>query len=955
MREAHPLTPYQACYLAHDLSRKCAPDDPDRINASVFDANIDLNPHQIDAALFALESPFSTGVLLADEVGLGKTVEAGLLLAQRWAEGKRRLLVIAPASLTRQWADELQDKFHLPATVLTSATYAAASPLTAASPWAFDGVVICSYHFAASREASLRKEFWDLVVLDEAHRLRNAYKANNRIGQTLRDVFFGVQKVLLTATPLQNSLMELYGLMSILDTHLFGDADSFKYQYGSKRSDAALRPLAERIAPYCRRTLRRDVAAYIKWTARNAHLVHFRASSEEQALYDALSAYLAKPTLFAIPKRNRHLMALMLRKLQASSPAALAGTLETMLSTLSTEMAEDAARFRTTQAIADDCDSFSTLMDEWSEEDSNGSEHVAGSPTPAVWSKDEECRVLSDLIWRARSLTHCSKADALIKALSSAFEVGQAARQRAGQQAMQPKAIIFTESRRTQEYLQSRLKEILPEQHIVLFNGTNDGAQARQIVSAWREARAGTDLASGNYSVDARAALVSYFSTDASVMIATEAAAEGLNLQFCNLVVNFDLPWNPQRIEQRIGRCHRYGQRCDVVVMNFLNDSNAADKRVYELLDTKCRLFEGVFGASDEILGAIGSDFNFEKRVAVIYESCRTPDEIDAAFTALQKDLEEQISHAKHSAVDKLFERFNPDVTDRVRTDARQRRKRTGKALWQLTKHVLADHASFDEESQAFSLHKVPEPSLAVPLGRYSLPRSEEVTDAHTYRLTHDLAQWVLAHGKSMRPAVRQVSIHAPPNRIGEESGWCLCSLLTTSGVSASEEVIGVCTGNADWRTVIQCEATLGDPCTVALDILTVLRNRMNAAVRQRSAQVGNRNLKWVAREKSKLQAWARDREIAIEKEIDRLKEKADAAALASGSGDGGESLSTRADALREEQVSRKKIIDLTERLLDTRKKASTEQGNMVMRMLKECEVKVDARELFLFSWRCVP
>lgn len=954
MRAPAPLTPYQACYLAHDLSRKCAPDDPDRINTSVFDASIDLNPHQIDAALFALESPFSKGVLLADEVGLGKTVEAGLLLAQRWAEGKRRLLVIAPASLTRQWADELQDKFHLPATVLTSATYAAASPQASASPWAFDGVVICSYHFAASREASLRKEFWDLVVFDEAHRLRNAYKPSNRIGQTLREVFFGVQKVLLTATPLQNSLMELYGLMSILDSHLFGDADSFKSQYGSKRSDAALRPLADRIAPYCRRTLRRDVAAYIKWTARNAHLVHFRASDDEQALYDALSDYLAKPTLFAIPKRNRHLMALMLRKLQASSPAALAGTLETMLSALSTEMAEDDARYRTAQAIADDCDSFSTLMDEWSEEDGNDSEQSARSPTPAVWSKDEECRVLSDLIRRAHSLTHCSKADALIKALSTAFEVSQAARQRAGQQAMQPKAIIFTESRRTQEYLQARLMEILPEQQIVLFNGTNDGAHARRIVSAWREARAGTDLASGNYSVDARAALVAYFRTDASVMIATEAAAEGLNLQFCNLVVNFDLPWNPQRIEQRIGRCHRYGQRCDVVVMNFLNDSNAADKRVYELLDTKCRLFEGVFGASDEILGAIGSDFNFEKRVAVIYESCRTPDEIDAAFTALQQDLEEQISHAKHSAVDKLFERFNPDVTDRVRTDARQRRKRTGKALWQLTRHVLADHATFDEEAQAFSLNKVPDASLVVPLGRYSLPRSEEVTDAHVYRLTHDLAQWVLAQGRTMRPAVRHVSIHVPPNRLSDESGWCLCSLLATSGVSASEEVIGVCTGNTDWRTLIQCEGTVGDPCSVPHDIVTVLRNRMSAAVRQRSEQAGNRNLKWVAREKAKLQAWARDREIAIEKEIDRLKEKADAAALASGSADGVGTLSARADALREEQVSRKKIIELTERLLDTRKKTSAEQGNMVLRMLKECDVKIHAEDLFVFQWRCI-
>ena len=930
------LTPYQACYIAHNLLRNCAPDDPDRINASVFDASIDLNPHQLDAALFALESPFACGVLLADEVGLGKTVEAGLLLAQRWAEGKRRLLVVAPASLSQQWAEELQDKFHLPTTVLTSATYSATSSQASASPWVCEGVAICSYHFAASRAASLRKEFWNLVVLDEAHRLRNSYKPSNRLGQTLRDVFSGVQKVLLTATPLQNSLMELYGLMSILDTHLFGDADSFKYQYGSKRSDAALRPLAERIAPYCRRTLRRDVASYIKWTERKAHLVHFRAAPEEQALYDALSDYLEKPTLFAIPKCNRHLMALMLRKLQASSPAALAGTLETLLSTLSTEMAEDEARYRTIQAIADDCDSFSTQLDEWSEEDGDDSELPAVASTETVWSTEEERRVLSDLIRQARGLKHCTKADALIEALSTAFAASQAARQRARQQSMQPKAIIFTESRRTQEYLQSRLKEILPEQQIVLFNGANDGAQARQIVSAYRKARAGTDLVSGNYSVDARAALVAYFRTDASVMIATEAAAEGLNLQFCNLVVNFDLPWNPQRIEQRIGRCHRYGQRCDVVVMNFLNESNAADKRVYELLDKKCRLFEGVFGASDEILGAIGVDFNFEKRIAAIYESCRTPDEIDAAFTALQQDLEEQMSHTKHSAVDKLFDRFNPEVTDRVRTDARERRRRTGKSLWQLTKHVLNDHATFDDDAQAFSLHTIPDTSLAVPLGRYALPGSDIATDANAYRLTHALTGWVISQGRGIRPDVRQVLIHASPDKIGYKSGWCLCSLLATSGVFASEEIIGVCTGNTNWRTVIQSESTLGDPCEVPDKVLTVLTGRMIAAVRQRNAQTANRNLKWVAREKVKLQAWARDREVAVEREIERLKEKADR------------------EAIREEKVVGKKLTELTERLLDTRNKAATEQGNMVMRMLKECEGKADSRELFLFHWQCV-
>src|SRR5512135_3009284 len=124
------------------------------------------------------------------------------------------------------------------------------------------------------------------------------------------------------------------------------------------------------------------------------------------------------------------------------------------------------------------------------------------------------------------------------------------------------------------------------------------------------------------------------------IMIATEAAAEGINLQFCSLVVNYDLPWNPQRIEQRIGRCHRYGQKHDVVVINFLNAKNEADQRVHELLEEKFNLFTGLFGASDEVLGSIESGVDFERRILDIYQQCRTPTEIDAAFQTLRKELD---------------------------------------------------------------------------------------------------------------------------------------------------------------------------------------------------------------------------------------------------------------------------------------------------------------------------
>src|SRR4030066_1554599 len=141
-----------------------------------------------------------------------------------------------------------------------------------------------------------------------------------------------------------------------------------------------------------------------------------------------------------------------------------------------------------------------------------------------------------------------------------------------------------------------------------------------------------------------REALIHEFRNHTKILIATEAGAEGINLQFCNIVINYDLPWNPQRVEQRIGRCHRYGQKYEVIVANFLNTKNRADRRLLELLQTKLNLFDGLFGSSDEILGALESGIDFEKRILEIYQSCKTPEEIDTAFDELQGSMKDSIS-----------------------------------------------------------------------------------------------------------------------------------------------------------------------------------------------------------------------------------------------------------------------------------------------------------------------
>src|SRR5690606_33851741 len=202
------------------------------------------------------------------------------------------------------------------------------------------------------------------------------------------------------------------------------------------------------------------------------------------------------------------------------------------------------------------------------------------------------------------------------------------------------------------------------------------------------------------------------------------------------LLINYDLPWNPQRVEQRIGRCHRYGQKHDVVVINFLNTRNQADQRVLELLTEKFQLFSGVFGASDEVLGRIESGIDFEKRIARIYDTRRKPEDIESAFTALQKELEADINDKLKQTQSKLMEHFDEAVHDKLKLqlDATQARlDKVSRWFWGVTRFALGDKASakasgakaqFDEANYSFSL--IQSPITYAPVGRYQLVRAQQ-------------------------------------------------------------------------------------------------------------------------------------------------------------------------------------------------------------------------------------
>lgn len=955
------ITDYHAKYFAYELTRQRRGGDVGRLTQSLFDASVDLNPHQIDAALFALQNPLVKGVILADEVGLGKTIEAALVLAQYWAERRRRLIVVCPAALRKQWANELAEKFHLPSQVLDARTYKELRKQGIADPFDQPGVNVVSYNFAAKMSDKLRLTPWDLVIFDEAHKLRNAHRESHRTGQAIKEAFGACNKLLLTATPLQNSLMELYGLSTVIDSQLFGDALSFRRQY--LRGGEDLEGLKDRLQEFTKRTLRKQVLEYIRYTQRRAITIPFAPSEDELRLYHLVSAYLQRENSYGVPLQQRHLVTLVVRKLLASSTSAIINTLETMIDRLKRlEQAQEDEDNWLEKLIGSE-DVEDDFLDEAADEEGVYEADVEEQGEPIQLDRLRgEIAELEQYLDLAHKITEDAKSEALLNALEQGFS-------HMTEMGAERKAVIFTESRRTQEYLLQFLERHGYLGKVATFSGTNNSATTQAIYKRWLARNEGSDQITGSPAVDRRTAIIDHFRDDAEILIATEAAAEGVNLQFCSLVVNYDLPWNPQRVEQRIGRCHRYGQKFDVVVINFLNQKNEADRRVLELLSDKFHLFDGLFGASDEVLGRIESGVDFEKRIAAIYDTCRSQSEIERAFNELQKELEENINQRMQETQEKLLEHFDAQIHDLLkiqRERAEQQLDRVSRLFWQLTRHQLARFATFDENRLAFNLKE--SPLAKVPIGAYELIRKGEKPSehAHLYRLSHPLGEYVLDTGRRLETPVTEMAFNLSGHEaklsalqdLPEKSGWLELNLLELQSFQQEEHL--VFTAITDGGTLLdeeQCELIFrlqGEALSSSSDGLalqpdSLLTETVTRQLDARLSRLLDENNQYFQRERSKLEAWADDQLLSAEQRLEdtraRIKEAKRQARLA-------ESVEQQKHA--EEELQRLSRLQRRQRqeIFDVEDEIEARRDALIEALERQMHQSSSSHHLFRIRWR---
>lgn len=939
-----------AKYFAHYLTREGI-GDAESLTQSLSSARVDLNPHQVDAAMFALRSPLSKGVLLADEVGLGKTIEAALILSQRWWERQRNLLLVVPASLRKQWATELQEKFSLASQILDAARLKEIAASGAPSPLGRgEAIIIMSYEFAARLTTTLRAIPWNLVIFDEAHKLRNVYKSGDtsRAG-VLRATFAGRQKLLLTATPLQNNLMELYGLVSIIDDTYFGSEQAFRAEFGGREEIASQTLLARRLEPICKRTLRRQVqkAGLINYTNRLPKTFDFTPEKLETDLYDLMSSYLQRQDTLALGNNGRHLVTLMLRKILGSSSFAVAQTLNKMLTRLETQQRVDATTL-------DDIDGFEAEADDWREAGSAEADALDDAdqpekPDPAkLQAEINELRYYRDL---ATSIAGNAKGRALLDCLPNVLTEIEA---KGGRR----KAVIFTESVRTQTYLRDLLEANGFAGQTVILNGSNSDKDSKSVYKDWAAKHKGTDALSGSKAADMKAAIVDAFKGDRTILIATESGAEGINLQFCSLLINYDLPWNPQRVEQRIGRCHRYGQKIDVTVINFLNRQNHAEARIHQLLEQKFKLFEGVFGSSDEVLGAIESGVDIERRILDIVQSSRSNDEINAAFDALQAEFSFEIDAAKQNARNQLL----AEMDDKVIEQLLGRRDSVTACLGDFKRALLglaraelpaarfhADHAQrFDYDGATWSTE---------------WPEADE-RGWRFFRLGDGgLADGLIAQAKArdLAPATLQFDYAAYAGNLADvaalrgQSGWMrvvrlglntparsyddiICAAVTDDGAALHPELA------ERMLQVPACEAGPAPSGCPDAALNELIAQRETALVAGAQARLGA----FLNEEEERLDAWREDAKVSFDAEMKALKREAEESKkLARATPD----LARKIELQRATKALQSKVDDLQHALYTRLKDIDAQRDAMLDAVADQLALTPVQTALFTIRW----
>lgn len=598
--------------------------------------------HQVEST-HIIVSALNHRFLIADEVGLGKTIEGGLVIKEMiYRYNYQRIIIVAPATLLIQWQNELQSKFNEEFIILDRKMLKAFSKENGSSnPWKAFNRVICSIDFIknSAYHDELAQSEWDMVIIDEAHRLRrDAQKTTQayHVAEILSNHCSAF--LLLTATPFRGKLEELYFLIKLVDKNLLGPFQSFSLQYCSPGAD--LSALREKISKVVIRRTKNDIGGFTK---RHARTIRFELYPEERELYDETNRYVAEEFNRAMQAENRavgFIMTVFQKLLDSSSYALLCALRKRAahLNELIEKKSVPCQIYNSSQSLPDYIDDEDEYFDE-----ENLDEILENTLRKNIDEIKEEVATLNKLIGLGERIDRNKKGEKLLEMIRSLHKRGE------------KKFLIFTQFKTTQDYLY----DLLSEYKVVVFHGSMNKEQKEEAIIRFKK--------------------------EDQILICTEAGGEGRNMQFCRILFNYDLPWSPLKIEQRIGRLHRFGQADDVLIYNFATKDTVAE-RVLEVLTHKVELFEESLGKHDILLGQIDDEVPLNRLFMEMAAGCKTEKKIVSEVNERLRWARESYAKLSELTVAKKMD-FNYDEYYRITLKEREfSNKRIEKFMLRLNK-----------------------------------------------------------------------------------------------------------------------------------------------------------------------------------------------------------------------------------------------------------------------------
>ena len=598
---------YHIFYEISEINKLITSKGYDRLIPTFSSSAMKVYPHQIAETMFALDSN-EKGLILGNEAGLGKTFTSMIFISQNYIEGKK-ILIVTPLSLIGQWNELIAYNLTLDYKVLTGEEKPEENMFN-------DKVVLTTYEYLNNKFDLLRKASFDIVIFDEAQRVGSFYNDKNKYINNLRECVRNSFKLLLTPLPFEINILKLYGVIKFIDENAFNgiDKDTFFKRYYKKEENYT--ELLNEVNKYCFRTLKSQVKHYVKIPNRVIKMIKYNFNTKEEKLYAMIENYLQMENKKIFPKMELYDLTLMFTKNLSSSVNSFSNMLENVI-----KRAE------------------------------------------SIENCNEELEKLKTMLEFTKSIKSSDKTKQLQLILKNGFnslkKVGA-----------NKKAIIFTESKATQQYLYNVLKG---KYKVLGFNGDN----------------------SRDYKI------IDDFKRKFDILIATDIASEGFNLDFCCFVINYDLPYNVLKLEQRISRCHRQGQAFDVVVVNFFNENNFYDVRLMELINKRLKQFNGIMGMTDTVI-----DFSEDMEI-----NLRTREEVEQEYNNILEDNREENIQLLDNTETIVKYVFNKEIEEKYTINTAYLKYKNdfiNNAIWELAKFVLEDEKGFkcDEETRTISIIK---------------------------------------------------------------------------------------------------------------------------------------------------------------------------------------------------------------------------------------------------------